>query len=342
MIETPHSVPLATQYKLYELPQDSDQRRSEMKCIVRGVATATLTLANLLSAASAADAPGPQTHSLPFKPWMNGVSAGEPQMQVQRYDDDTYVIRQSIRTNFEGPFLYVLFGNDRALLIDTGAGGLKVRPTIDRLIAEWAARHHRSIPLVVAHSHSHGDHHQGDVEFKDRPDTTVVGLYPKDVADFFKIADWPNQIVSYDLGGRVLDVIPTPGHQSAHIMLFDRKTRLLLSGDSLGPYRLYIPMNEAKSYRESIERVAAFVRDKNVSWILGAHIEMTTKPGELIPDEAPSHPDERVLEISYSNLPELQAALHAMGDGLVLQAHRDFVIFPIPAREPQPFAPPPN
>jgi hydroxyacylglutathione hydrolase len=77
-----------------------------------------------------------------------------------------------------------------------------------------------------------------------------------------------------------------------------------------------------------------------VSWILGAHIEMTTKPAQLIPDEAPRHPDERVLEISYSNLPELQTALHAMGDSLVQQPHRDFVIFPIPAREPQPFAPP--
>jgi glyoxylase-like metal-dependent hydrolase (beta-lactamase superfamily II) len=112
------------------------------------------------------------------------------------------------------------------------------------------------------------------------------------VADFFKIADWPNQIVPYDLGGRVLDIIPTPGHQSAHIMMFDRKTRLLFSGDSLGPYRLYIPMNEAKTYRDSIDRVAAFTRDKHVSWILGAHIEMTTKPGELIPDEALRHPDE--------------------------------------------------
>jgi hypothetical protein len=71
-------------------------------------------------------------HSPFFKPWINGVSAGEPQMQVQRYDDDTYVIRQSIRTNFEGPFLYLLFGSDRALLIDTGAGGLNVRPMIDR------------------------------------------------------------------------------------------------------------------------------------------------------------------------------------------------------------------
>jgi len=311
-----------------------------MNTMIQGVlrsVTFTLILFLAIAKANAADAP---SHSLLFKPWINGVSAGEPQMQVQRYDDDTYVIRQSIRTNFEGPFLYVLFGRDRALLIDTGAGGLMVRPTIDGVIAEWAARHHRnSIPLVVAHSHSHGDHHQGDAEFQDRPDTTVIGLYPKDVADFFKIADWPNQIVTYDLGGRVLDIIPTPGHQSAHLMMFDRKTRLLFSGDSLGPYRLYIPMNEAKTYRDSIDRVAAFTRDKHVSWILGAHIEMTTKPGELIADEAPSHADEHMLEISYSNLPELQTALHAMGDTPVQQPHPDFVIFPRPAREQQPFAP---
>jgi len=315
-----------------------------MNTIVQGVvrsATLTLILANLLLATSVTDAAGPPIHALLFKPWIGGAPAGEPQMQVQRYDDDTYVIRQSIRTNFEGPFLYVLFGSDRALLIDTGAGGLKVRPTIERVIAEWAARHHRtSIPLVVSHSHSHGDHHQGDAEFQDRPDTILVGLYPKDVADFFKIADWPNQIEPYDLGGRVLDIIPTPGHQSAHIMMFDRKTRLLFSGDSLGPYRLYIPMNEARTYRDSIDRVAAFTRDKHVSWILGAHIEMTTKPGELIPDEAPNHPPDHVLEISYSNLPELQTALHVMGDDLEQQAHRDFVIFPKPAREQQPFAPP--
>jgi hydroxyacylglutathione hydrolase len=317
-----------------------------MNTIVQGIvrgATRTLILTILLLATSVTNAADAPIHSLLFKPWINGVSTGESQMQVQRYDDDTYVIRQSIRTNFEGPFLYVLFGSNRALLIDSGAGGLRVRPTIDRVIAEWAARHHRnSIPLIVSHSHSHGDHHQGDAEFQNRPDTTVVGLYPKEVADFFKIADWPNQIVTFDLGGRALDVIPTPGHQSAHIMMFDRKTRLLFSGDSMGPYRLYIPMNEAKTYRDSIDRVAAFTEDKHVSWILGAHIEMTKKAGELIPDEAPSHPDEHVLEIPDSSLPELQTALHAMGDNLVQQAHRDFVIDPKPAREPQPFAPPPK
>ena len=300
-----------------------------------------LIVSNLLlaSAANAAERPA---HPSLFKPWINGVAVNEPQMQVQTYDDDTYVIRQSIRTNFEGPFLYLLFGKEKAFLIDTGAGGLQVRPTIDRVIAEWAGRHHRSsIHLIVAHSHSHGDHHQGDAEFQNRPDTLVVGLYPKEVADFFNIGDWPNQSASYDLGSRVLDIIPTPGHQTAHIMVFDRKTRLLFSGDSLGPYRLYIPGNEVGTYRESIDRVAAFTKDKHVSWILGAHIEMTGKPGDLIPDQASSHPDEHVLEIPYAALPELQTSLHVMGDNLVQQAHHDFVIFPRPVREPQPFAPPP-
>ena len=112
-----------------------------------------------------------------FQPWIDGTQASEPQTQVQRYDADTYVIRQSVKTNFEAPFLYLLFGKDRALLLDSGAGGLKIRPAVDAVIADWLAAHHRSsIPLVVAHSHGHGDHHMGDAEFKDRPDTTVVGL----------------------------------------------------------------------------------------------------------------------------------------------------------------------
>jgi glyoxylase-like metal-dependent hydrolase (beta-lactamase superfamily II) len=277
-----------------------------------------------------------------FQPWINGVSSAEGEMQVQRYDADTFVIRQSIRTNFEGPFLYLLFGRDRALLLDSGAGGLKIRPTIERVIAEWLAAHGRaSIPLVIAHSHNHGDHHQGDVEFKDRSDTVVVGLYTTEVSGFFKIADWPNDIVKYDLGGRILDIIPTPGHQASHIMIYDERTRLLLSGDTLCACRLYVPLNQFASYRDSIDRVVAFTRDHPVSHILGAHIEMTRQPGELIVDEAPSHPDERVLELPASALTELRAAIRAMGDAPKQEPHHDFVIFPLPPRPLPPASPPP-
>jgi glyoxylase-like metal-dependent hydrolase (beta-lactamase superfamily II) len=277
-----------------------------------------------------------------FAPWIDGTQAAEPQMQVQRYDADTFVIRQSVKTNFEAPFLYLLFGRDRALLLDTGAGGLKVRPTIDGVIADWLKAHHRtSIPLVVAHSHGHGDHHWGDAEFKDRPETTVVGLTAPEVAAFFGIADWPKDIATFDLGGRKLSIIPTPGHHPSHIMVFDPKTRLLLSGDSLYPGRLYVPFGQMATFRDSIDRVAAFTKDKRVSHVLGAHIEMTATPGQDFKDGAPTHPDERALELSYADLAELQAALHAEPDPPKRDVHNDFIVFPTPPR-PAPPPPPPK
>jgi glyoxylase-like metal-dependent hydrolase (beta-lactamase superfamily II) len=287
------------------------------------------TVAGVIALAAAAVA---QAKPALFAPWINGT-APESSMQVQRYDRDTYVIRQSIRTNFEGPFLYLFFGRDRALLLDTGAGGLQIRPTIDGVIARWCTDHHRNaIPLVVAHTHSHGDHHQGDLEFKDRPDTVVVGLAPEAVAAFFHIPHWPNDIAKFDLGGRVLDIVPSPGHQTSHIMVFDEQTRLLQSGDALYPGRLYVPVDQFTTYRDSIDRVVAFTKTRHVSHILGNHIEMTRAPGEDYPMHAPNHPDERALELPYAALLELQAALHAMGDMPVRQIHSQFIIYPEPSR----------
>ena len=41
-------------------------------------------------------------------------------------DANTFVLRQSMCTNYEGPFLYLLFGSEKVLLQDTGAGGVDV------------------------------------------------------------------------------------------------------------------------------------------------------------------------------------------------------------------------
>jgi hydroxyacylglutathione hydrolase len=272
-----------------------------------------------------------------FAPWIDGASDAEPIMQVQQYDPDTFVIRQSIRTNFEGPFLYLLFGSDKALLLDTGAGGLEIRPTIDKVIAEWCARNGKaSIPLVVAHSHSHGDHHQGDAEFSARPDTTVIGLAPTDVAAFFGIAGWPRETATFDLGGRPLSIIPTPGHEPAHIMVYDPETQLLLSGDTLYPGRLYVPANWSPVFGESVDRVAQFVREHPVSHILGAHIEMNTTPGQDYEHEAPVHADEHVLELSPEAAYELARVAGAGGDSTQRTVTDDFIVVPVEARPPDP------
>lgn len=287
---------------------------------------ALLALALLLGAA-APGSPGPR-----FAHWIDGT-ANEPETQVQRIDADTFVIRQSVRTNFEAPFLYLIFGRTRALLIDTGAGGLKIRPTVDRLIADWRARHEgRPIRLIVAHSHGHGDHHAGDGEFRDRPDTDVVGLKPAEVAAFFNIGDWPRETARYDLGGRVLDIIPTPGHEPAHIMVYDARTRLLFSGDMLYPGRLYVPVDKFDAFRASADRLAAFARIHPIRALLGAHIEMTTTPGQDYPMQAPTHPAEHGLALPPADIGELQRAAAAAPSPPVVDRHADFILYPVPAR----------
>lgn len=268
-----------------------------------------------------------------FAPWINGTRAAEPETQVQAIDGDTYVIRQSVMTNFEAPFLYLIFGRERALLLDTGAGALKIRPTVDRLIADWQAKHGgRSIRLIVAHSHSHGDHHAGDDEFRDRPNTDVIGLKPVEVAAFFHFADWPRDVAQFDLGGRVLDVLATPGHQPAHIMVYDARTRLLFSGDMLYPGRLYVPLNHFDDFRASADRLAAFARTHPIRALLGAHIEMTTTPGKDYPMEAPAHANEHPLPLPPSAIEELRAAVAKAGPVPAINRHADFIVYPVPAR----------
>lgn len=266
--------------------------------------------------------------------WIDGTSTTEPETQVQSLDDDTFVIRQSVKTNFEAPFLYLIFGRDKVLLVDTGAGGLQIRPTVDRLIEHWLVAHHReSIPLVVAHSHSHGDHVAGDSEFRDRADTTVIGLKPADVAGFFGIRNWPDEIGAFDLGGRMLSIIPVPGHQIAAIMIYDPRLKILLSGDSLYPGRLYLPVNHVAEGRASIDRVAAFAATHPIRAALGAHIEMTRTPGKDYSHEAATHPDEHRLEMPAESIGELQAGLKAPLDVAGKpQVHNDFIIYPVPPR----------
>ena len=252
--------------------------------------------------------------------WIDGTDPDEPPLQVHRYAEDTWILRQSVRTNFEAPFLYLLAGKERALLVDTGAGGgVPVREVVDELVGV-------GFPLVVSHSHAHGDHVADDAQFADRPDTVVVGHGPREVADFFGINDWPVGKAALDLGGRQIDIIPIPGHEPASIALYDERTRLLLTGDSLYPGRLYV--YDFAAYRASIERLIAFTADHDVTWVLGTHIEMTSESGVDYEVRVPNHPDERQLQLGREHLSELCNALQAMGEEMRREVHDDFVIVP--------------
>lgn len=258
--------------------------------------------------------------------WIHGAAdcdqSTDPPIQVVAYDDDTFVLRQSFCVNFEGPFLYVLFGADAVLLHDTGATAeadlFPIRRTVDELIAaRLDARGKAEIRLIVSHSHGHGDHRMGDVQFADLCDGTVAPIGAEGVAAFFRIPDWPTGRAVLDLGDRPIDVVPAPGHLADHLMLFDRSRGLLLSGDALYPGMLTV--RDWRAYRESTRRIAAFARESAVAgWpvrhVLGAHIEMANEPGVLYELGGTYQPDERRLPLSVDDLFALEASLEAAGD----------------------------
>jgi hydroxyacylglutathione hydrolase len=52
-----------------------------------------------------------------------------PEWQIHEYNPDLYILRQSGCTDFEKPFVFLLFGGERALLLDTGSRRGNLAPT---------------------------------------------------------------------------------------------------------------------------------------------------------------------------------------------------------------------
>jgi hypothetical protein len=124
-----------------------------------------------------------------------------------------------------------------------------------------------------------------------------------------------------DLGGRIVDVLPAPGHHPAHIVFYDRETALVLSGDFLLPGRLLV--DDEGAYEASAQRVAAFLKDRPVSHVLGGHIEKD-REGRLFPWRSTYHPGEGRLALQKADLLALPAALSRF-NGFFLD-DRGFVI----------------
>ena len=271
--------------------------------------------------------------------WIHGsphCSANtDPAVQVHTFDDNTFILRQNKCFNYEAPFLYLLFGTEKALLLDTGARPqpcqeLRLRDVVQEIIGRWRTAHAQSaIELIVAHSHSHGDHSFADDQFDQQPATTVVQQSLDEMRDFFGFRRWPGQAVTFDLGGRPLTVLAVPGHEESHIAFHDARTGILLSGDAVYPGYLYVA--NWKDYRRSIKRLVRFAAAHAVSHILGAHIEMTRTKGVAYRSGATYQPDEHVLQLSSEHLRALDAALTRLGPTPTRLVMDDFIIEPLGA-----------
>ena len=172
--------------------------------------------------------------------WIHGSEAAkyntDPDIQVHACDEHTYILRQNMAVSYEAPFMFLLFGASRALLLDTGATAspqfFPLRRTVDSIIDGWLAGHPHpdDYGLLVLHTHSHTDHTAADDQFTDRPNTVVVGAKRDAAWAYFGFADDPGAVAGIDLGGRVLDCLATPGHHEAAVTYYDRYSGSCLPG----------------------------------------------------------------------------------------------------------------
>src|SRR5215471_2102726 len=222
----------------------------------------------------------------------------QPPIQVHRYNADTFILRENLCATYEAPFIYLLIGKTKALLIDTGAvADAKTMPlaeTVTSLLASAGSK----VPLMVVHTHGHLDHRSGDDQFRALPDAEVVPTDLESVKNRFGLADWPNSIGQIDLGDRLIDVIPTPGHYRSHVAYYDRQTGLFFSGDFLLPGRLLI--EDTGADLASARRVAEFVEQRPVAYVLGAHIELDESGRTIV--GAHYRPNERPLQLTKQDL----------------------------------------
>jgi glyoxylase-like metal-dependent hydrolase (beta-lactamase superfamily II) len=241
--------------------------------------------------------------------WNEGASDckanPQPPLQVHPYNEHTFILRESLCATYEGPFLYLLVGSQRALLIDTGAVSDAREMPLAQTVRGLLPR--SDFPLLVVHTHGHLDHRSGDAQFAGDAHTQVIGTALEDVQSHFQFSHWPNEAAQVDLGERVVDVLPTPGHYPSELSYYDRQTGLFFSGDFLLPGRLLIADKSADL--ASARRAAGFAGGHPISYVLGGHVELDRAGNTFLGDHY--HPDERPLQLTQEQLLQLPSIVES-------------------------------
>lgn len=216
---------------------------------------------------------------------------------------------------------YLITGEDRALLFDTGPGLRDITPVVASLT---------DLPVTALLSHLHYDHVGNFHRFENTAlaDLPILrgcehnGLFiaPEDMyLGSYEDMKWvPHAIRQWwpighriDLGGKVLEIVATPGHSPESISLYDRDAGIFLAADFLYPGDLYgqVPGASLPDYLASAEALDRLLPGDVL--ILGAH-------GEEPKDGSPEAP-----KLARRDLHDLLSALMAIRDGSMPQVSQN-------------------
>ncbi len=186
---------------------------------------------------------------------------------------------------------FLVLGEREAALVDAGTGVADIAAVVRDLTA---------LPVRLLLTHAHWDHIGGAHLFDRR------AVHPSDVAaleqgkpagfmvEYLREATLARPLPTgfdaaahaippapatellhdgdtVDLGGRVLEVLHTPGHSNGGLCLLDRPGRVLLAGDLVyaGPLYAQLAESDLPAYLNSLRRVAPLAPALDV--VLGCH-----------------------------------------------------------------------
>lgn len=217
--------------------------------------------------------------ALPRPEWsaFEKIAQSEDWFEVYRIDDGIFAIYEP--GQFEEVMSFLITGDNFALMFDTGLGIGNIRNVVDQLT---------DLDVAVLNSHTHYDHIGGnylfdtiwglDTEYTRQralgsPHEAVAeflndGWVWKPLPDDFSSADYRSHAFTIDkivgegdhidVGGRVLEILHTPGHAPDSICLLDRDNRILFTGDSfyLAPLYTHIPGGDFDAYAKTAQRLS--------------------------------------------------------------------------------------
>jgi glyoxylase-like metal-dependent hydrolase (beta-lactamase superfamily II) len=225
--------------------------------------------------------------ALAIKPGMKNSEIATFQYTIDRRDRTAYVAEDILPDvvmirDYANDKMFLLKGSKKALLIDSGMGTGDLKKFVAQYIGD--------LPLEVVFTHFHGDHTgQCDkfiadtIEYiNDADRSQVVALLTQRGASPDTIRRNLRNIKDgdlFELGDRILTVYQVPGHTPGSIVLFEKATGYLFTGDSIGSngpgipdsFWLHLPSSPPlDEYLSTLEGFRAKVRG-SVKHIMTGH-----------------------------------------------------------------------
>ena len=203
---------------------------------------------------------------------------------VDRIDLDTCILSEY--RHWEETHCYLLQGQERSLLIDTGLGICSIYDQV-RILTDQ--------PVTAVATHVHWDHIGGHQYFPDfyaheAELSWLQGSFPLTVEQVRRmVADRcrlpqnyrlegytlfqgvPTRLLQdgdwIDLGGRSLQVLHTPGHSPGHMCFWEPERGYLFAGDLvyLGTLFAYYPSTNPIAYLASLETAIVSLKGPNIA-----------------------------------------------------------------------------